>query len=789
MASDIRVLIVDDVATDRELMRRAVCHGFPSARVTEAGDPAGWDAAIDGGRYDVILTDYWLTWATGIDLMRSVRARGLTCPVIVVTGTGNEQVAVEAIKEGVTDYLVKDPVGFARLPASIQAALAHQEEREQRAAADARNKRLIEELRASQAFTDKLLSSTSDLVYLFDLQSMSNVYMNPRIRQTLGYAPEEISALGPSLLATVLHPDDARWFMDEQVPRILAARDDETFVGIYRFRHRSGEWRWFRAHQRVFSRTASGEPWQLVGTAHDITAEREAEQALALATTAVTAAANGIVVTDVAGTIQWVNPAFCAMTGYTQGEVVGGTPRVLKSGLQGDGFYRGMWDTILRGRVWRGRLTNRKRDGSLYAEEMTITPVAAGGDRITHFVGIKNDITREEELQQRLRGAERMEAVGQLASGVAHDFNNMVTVVLGYCALLLDQIPETDPRRADVVAIMNANERAAGLTRQLLAFSRKQPLTPRAVDLNALVSDARTMLRRVLRADVQLDLQLSPGPVVAHVDHAQLEHALVNLVVNARDAIAGVGSVTVRTGVIDVDEAAAAVQPGGRPGTYAFVEVRDNGSGMTKDVLDHIFEPFFTTKALGKGTGLGLATVYGFVKQSNGFIWVTSTPGLGSTFTIQLPLEPRAAEAPGSRAPGPGGLPARSAHNRVVLVVDDDLVLAPLVSRILEGRGFEVLLALTPAEAIHLFEESRGAPDIVVTDVIMPQMSGPELAAHLGRLGYRGPVLYMSGYTDPADRRLAEPIAQGHFIAKPFAPRDLAERVLDLLELSSGEPS
>ena len=786
MSGDIRVLVVDDVATDRELMSRAVRGGFPGALVVEAGDPAGWDAALADGRYDVILTDYWLTWATGIDLLRSVRALGLTCPVIIVTGTGNEEVAVEAIREGVTDYLVKGPVGFARLPASIQAALAHQEDREQRAAADARNLQLIEELRASQAFTDKLLSSTSDLVYLFDLQTMSNVYMNPRIEQTLGYTPEELRALGPSLLATVLHPDDARWFVEEQIPRILTAKDDDTLVGVYRFRHRSGDWRWFRAHERVFSRKPSGEPWQFVGTAHDITAEREAEQALALATTAVTAAANGIVVTDTGGAIQWVNPAFCAMTGYAHGEVVGSTPRVLKSGLQSNDFYRDLWDTVLQGRVWRGRLTNRRRDGTYYVEEMTITPVAANGDRISHFVAIKNDVTREEELQKRLRGAERMEAVGQLASGVAHDFNNMVTVVLGYCALLLDQIPDADPRRADVTAIMNANERAASLTRQLLAFSRKQPLAPKAVDLNALLSDARTLLKRVLRADIGLDVQLSPVPVVAHVDSAQLEHAIVNLVVNARDAIDGVGDVRVRTGIMDVDDAAAALQPGARPGTYAFVEVADTGSGMTKDVLEHIFEPFFTTKALGKGTGLGLATVYGFVKQSGGFIWVTSAPGLGSTFTIQLPLEPRAA-ARAANAPAPQAqLPRRSAHNRVVLVVDDDIVLAPLVSRILEGCGFEVLLALTPSEAIHIYEESRGAPDIVVTDVIMPQMSGPDLAAHLHRLGYRGPVLFMSGYTDPGDRRLADPIEQGHFIAKPFAPRALADKVLDILESSTG---
>ncbi len=338
---------------------------------------------------------------------------------------------------------------------------------------------------------------------------------------------------------------------------------------------------------------------------------------------------------------------------------------------------------------------------------------------------------------------------------------------------------------------MSANERAASLTRQLLAFSRKQPLAPKPVDLNALIADARALLKRLLRGDIELGVELSPAPVLAHVDSVQLEHAIVNLVVNARDAIAGGGRVVVRTGKMTVDDETAAEQPGAKAGTYAFVQVSDNGTGMSKEVQSRIFEPFFTTKALGKGTGLGLATVYGFVKQSNGFIWVNSTPGLGTAFTLQLPLE--AAVEAGSREEQPADAdPAvaapQNAVSRVVLVVDDDAVLSPLVCRILEGSGFEVLSALTPADAILLYEESRGAPDIVVSDVIMPQMSGLDLAAQLRRRGYLGPVLFMSGYADPGDHRLAGPLELGHFIAKPFAPRALVDRVLDILGTSTGAP-
>jgi PAS domain S-box-containing protein len=792
MPAEIRVLVVDDMPADRELMIRAVRRGFPSALITDVGDQASWTKALGDAPYDVILTDYWLRWTTGIDLLREVRGRGCFSPVIIVTGTGNEQVAVDAIKAGVTDYIVKGPVGFARLAPAIQSALAHQEDRDRRAAADTRNLELIEELRASKEFTDQLLSASSDLVYLFDLTSMANIYMNPRIKQMLGYTPAEVRAMGPSLIETLLHPEDAARFREVQLPRILAAGEDETIVNLFRMRHRSGDWRWFRSRERVFSRSASGTPLQMFGTAHDVTAERDAEQALALATTAVTAAANSIVVTDVSGRIEWANPAFLASTGYAHDEIVGQNPRLLRSGQQDEAFYRDLWTTILDGRVWRGRLTNRRRDGSLYVEDMTITPVAASGEGITHFVAVKNDVTHERDLEHRLRVAERMEAVGQLASGVAHDFNNMVTVVLGYCMLLLDQLPEVDPRRADVVAIMNANDRVAGLTRQLLAFSRKQALAPRTVDLNALIAELRTLLRRLLRDDIELDVEFSPTPVLAHVDASQLEQAVINLVINSRDALEGGGRIGLRVCAVTVDEQTAAQRPGAKPGSYACVEVSDNGTGMSKELQARIFEPFFTTKAQGKGTGLGLSTVYGFVKQSGGFIWLDSIDGVGSTFTLQLPLAEALPGRLDERQAGvqPAGGPAPNpARGRVVLVVDDDLVLGPLVCRILEQNGFQVLSAIAPVEAIGIFEQSRGAPDIIVTDVIMPQMSGPDLVSQFRRLGYSGPVLYMSGYADPGDRRLAETIEHGQFIAKPFAPDALVRKITEILVSAHGVPS
>ena len=356
---------------------------------------------------------------------------------------------------------------------------------------------------------------------------------------------------------------------------------------------------------------------------------RRTEQERRLLAAAVGQADESIVITDDAARIHWVNPAFERTTGYSKEESIGQNPRILKSGRQDEAFYAEMWKTLARGEVWRGRFTNRRKDGTLVEADATISPVRDASGAVTHYVAVQRDVTRETALQRQLELSQRVEALGRMAGGIAHDFNNLLGVIRGYAELLLRYPQGPDDVRAALEEMVRAADRGARLTSQLLAFGRRQVLKPHVVDLRAALSEMDTMLRRILGETVELEVR-APAPVWVSVDPGRLEQVVLNLVVNARDAMPAGGRLTIEVQSRDGDG------DGGSPAT-ALLRISDTGEGMTADVLDHLFEPFFTTKAEGKGTGLGLATVYGIVTQSGGAVLVDSAPGCGATFQISLP--------------------------------------------------------------------------------------------------------------------------------------------------------
>jgi two-component system, cell cycle sensor histidine kinase and response regulator CckA len=374
-----------------------------------------------------------------------------------------------------------------------------------------------------------------------------------------------------------------------------------------------------------------------------------------------------------------------------------------------------------------------------------------------------------------------MEAVGRLAGGVAHDFNNLLTAISGYCDLLLHRLPEYSTLRRDVDEIRRAGDRAASLTQQLLAFSRRQVLQPKVLDLNAVVTNMTQMLRRLIGEDIELSMSLCPDLGHVRADPGQIEQVIVNLAVNARDALPSGGRITVSTANVDILPRDASAHPDIRPGPHVLLSMEDTGLGMNQEVRSHLFEPFFTTKEKGKGTGLGLATVYGIVSQSGGHIRVESAPGRGSAFRIFLPRM----DAPGDgarHAPEPDGTRIPSPGTETVLLVEDEEVVRLLAREILRMNGYTVLEARDGREALLLSEAHPGPIHLMLTDVVMPKMSGRELAERLvpKRPGTR--VLYMSGYTDDAIVRhgvLEDGIA---FLQKPFTARTLALKVRDVLD-------
>ncbi len=523
----------------------------------------------------------------------------------------------------------------------------------------------------------------------------------------------------------------------------------------------------------------SGKTIRLQGAFQDITARKTMSETQRLRVAALEAAADGVAITDRAGTIEWVNPAFTRLTGYAAEEAIGRNPRdFLKSGKTPAEVYRQLWETILAGRTWHGQLVNRRKDGTEYHEEMSVTPIPDESGAITHFVAIKQDITERLKLEAQFRQAQKMETVGQLASGVAHDFNNLLTVINGMAELLLAQASEGDPAYEDAKEILGAGQRAATLTRQLLAFSRQQVLQPRVVSLNEVLRDLEPLLRRLLREDIDLAFTLAPDLGLIEADRGQLEQVITNLAVNARDAMVHGGQLVLETQNVQLGEgdsrAHGVTVP---PGAYVRLAVTDSGVGMDEATRQRIFEPFFTTKAPGHGTGLGLATVYGIVKQSQGFVWVYSEVGQGTTFTIYLPQSNRPAHHPLPRR-----TPTSTTGSETILLVEDDPALRKLGARFLEAGGYTVLVAATGDDALRLLAHHAGAVDLVVSDVVMPQMSGRQLVERLGQTRPGLKVLYVSGYTDDTLLRRGVLDAQTPFLNKPFTKAMLLEKVRDVLD-------
>ena len=425
----------------------------------------------------------------------------------------------------------------------------------------------------------------------------------------------------------------------------------------------------------------------------------------------------------------------------------------------------------------------KRKDGAAVELSLWSAPLTDAAGAPSGFITLAADITERRQLEAQLRQSQKMEAVGRLAGGVAHDFNNLLTVITGYAYMLVQDVGETEPLRANAEEILRAVDRASALTSQLLAFSRRQVAKPRPLDLTALVANMDRMLRRVIGEDIDLAAELAPGLPKVKADPGHIEQVIMNLVVNSRDAMPDGGRITIRTAAVQLDADFARYHPGARPGPYVALAVADTGHGMSDEIKAHLFEPFFTTKEQGKGTGLGLSMVYGIVRQCGGEITVASQPGHGTTLTIYLPqIEASGDEA--AAAPAPAVL--ERGWETILLVEDEDEV-RRLVRGVLMQQGYTVLEAADPDDALRLAADFAQPIDLLLTDVVMPHMSGVELARRMAvaRPGMR--VLFMSGYTeDPA----LQDGGVTPFIRKPFTPRDLAGRLRHALDgVAGGSPS
>jgi PAS domain S-box-containing protein len=422
----------------------------------------------------------------------------------------------------------------------------------------------------------------------------------------------------------------------------------------------------------------------------------------------------------------------------------------------------------------RSGLHHLKKDGTAIEVELLAHAIEFAG-RPARLV-LARDVTEQRRLEAQLRQAQKMEAVGRLAGGIAHDFNNLLTAILGSAQLALREVEPTHVIREDLEEIRRAGLRAADLTRQLLAYSRRQVVAPKVIDLNEAVRNLDSMLRRLIREDIELVLTLAPTPLAVRSDPGQIEQVVLNLVVNARDAMPQGGRIAVRTESVLLDSQQPNNSPPAPPGPYVHLAVTDTGTGLSPEAHAHLFEPFFTTKELGKGTGLGLATVYGIVKQNSGFIYVDSEPGHGTTVRIYLP--PAVGPIPADQqvaAVSPGG------GSETILLVEDEAAVRQFARRALEASGYKVLVAPDGVEALAVAERHAAPIHVLLTDVVMPVMAGPELARRLAERRPTLRVLFCSGYTDDATVLDGVREAGTPFLQKPFTPEDLIQKVRDVL--------
>ncbi len=490
-----------------------------------------------------------------------------------------------------------------------------------------------------------------------------------------------------------------------------------------------------------------------------------AEQELRLLNQAVEQSPVSVVITDASGAIQYVNPKFTQVTGYTAAEAIGQNPRILQSGAQSPVFYRQMWDALTAGQEWRGEFRNRKKSGELYWELASIAGVKDVNGKITHYVAVKEDISQRKQLEEQQMRQERLAAVGQLAAGIAHDFNNILAAIGLYAEIVgrSDELGEGNKKR---MAVINQQVwHASRLIGQILDFSRRSVMERRPLDLRPLVKEQVSLLKRTLPESITIELACGPGDLTVAADPTRMQQVLTNLAVNARDAMPNGGRLLVE--LDRVLDAPAAVHPQTPADAYIRLRVSDTGTGIAPEALGHIFEPFFTTKAPGEGTGLGLAQIHGIVGQHQGHIDVVSEVGRGTTFTVYLPALTIGAAAPASA----DATAAPQGHGERVLVVEDEAILRDALVTILEQWNYRVAEAADGSAALEQIERAAPPIDMIITDVVMPVMGGVGLVQALRSRSIAVPVILLSGH--PFDRMAAELEGQG-VIACLTKPPDLA---------------
>jgi PAS domain S-box-containing protein len=839
---------------------------------------------------DVLLMDCRLPGTTAMDLIKTIRReRALCLPVVIVAGQGSEEVAIQCLRLGASDYIVKHDQYLHGLPVVIenawqrarllrdQATLSQSEERFRelfmnmhdgvaiyKATADGadfifqqinpagaeqgqvdadkvvgrsvrevfpgvvemgllevfRNvwrtgnpqrhpltlysdnhvqmwvenyvcrlasgdivaiyknmtadKQAENSLRQSEKTLRTVIDTSPNCVFVRDAKG-TYVLANKTLAGLYGVSTKEIIGTTDGELAARqgLKETDAQCFQQEDATVIKDQKP--VTIGKHAFTPKHGSMRWFRMTKVPID--LPDHPRCVLGVATDITDQVDAEEQHALLFTAIEQSPEAIVITDRDGSIQYVNPAFETNSGYSRAEALNQNPRILKSDRHDESFYRTMWATLTQGKIWRGRIVNRRKNGGLYTEEVSISPVLSEKGQITHYVAVKQDISKELETEAYLRQAQKMEAIGTLAGGIAHDFNNILTSTIGFSELALDEVAKGSELEEYLKEIYISAKRARDLVSQILAFARQPEEAVQPIRVSLIVIETIKFLRSTVPTSIEIHQQLaSDGMVLA--DPTQIHQVCMNLCTNAVQAMEERGGkLEVRLADRILDQGQSGMYGELAPGRYLVLSIADTGCGISADNMNSIFEPYFTTKGVGEGTGLGLAVVHGIVKGYGGEIEVASQPGQGTTVTVYLPrIDDRekmdTADVPLEMPPG----------RERILIVDDELAITRMIGKTFERQGYQVTIRTSSVEALALFQHNPDAFDLVITDMTMPILTGDRMATEMLKQRPDLAVILCTGYNKKITAETAASIGIRSLIMKPFSKREvlaLARGILD----------
>lgn len=599
----------------------------------------------------------------------------------------------------------------------------------------------------------------------------NSLWWSQEVYRIFGVDPETFNVSYKAFLKKV--PSEDRKRLEMVLSEALAGKRRYSIEhrillpdGSERIVHEEGE----------FSYDVEGLPLKMVGTVQDITERKRLEQEHSRLIKAIEQTGDSILITDKGGSIQYVNPAFEKITGYTKEEAIGETPRILQSGQHDSTFYRKMWKVLASGRVWTGHLVNKKKNGTIFEEEATITPIFDGGGKIVNYLAVKRDVSERLEIERQLQQAQKLEAVGTLAGGIAHDFNNILTAILGYGELLLMELPEGSPSQKKQKAVMEAAKRAAELVKQILAFSRKTEHELQPLRMQFVVKEVLKLLRASIPSTIEFRQEIDPecGPVFA--DPTQIHQIVMNLCTNAYHAMretGGVLAVSLTSVYLGTGELQNKISL--QPGNYVRLEVSDTGQGMEKNVLSRIFEPYFTTKVKGEGTGLGLSLVHGIVKNMGGEMTVYSEVGVGTTFHLYLPQ----IEAEIKHEEAAAVIPCGNEH---ILVVDDEQTILEMEQAILESLGYTITAFTSSVEALEEFLLAPQKFDLVITDMTMPHLTGADLSREMLAARPDLPIILYTGYSAILSKEEALSLGIKAFVMKPVTRDGLARVVREVID-------